>query len=717
MLLQETRGKVLIALGCVVAVGAAWLAVFSRGVDVPSHQAVRSNYGRSDAVFLDRNGQVIQETRINSSFRRLDWTPLQDISPALRRAVVQAEDRRFYRHGGADWLSMAGALVTTLRSDNLRGASTITMQLAAKLLPELQPSGGRRSLRQKAHQVRAALALERQWSKAEILESYLNLVFFRGELQGIAAAAGGLFQKLPQGLDDLESVILAALIRSPNAPVEQVAARARVLAADMSLGLDPADIESVARQKLGRTYYIQPQVALAPHVASRLLRQGDSGGADTKPARINTTLDGPLQQFVLEALRRHLLGLAPQNMRDGAALVVENESGDVLAYVGNAGNNAEVIYVDGIQARRQAGSTLKPFLYAAALERRLLTAAALIDDSPLEAPVPGGIYRPQNYDRQFHGPVTARAALASSLNVPAVKTLNLVGVESFVDKLSSLGFGGLAGADFYGPSLALGAADVTLWELVGAYQCLATGGRIKPMTLLASPQKEPARQVISADAAFIVSDILADREGRSRTFSLESPLATRFWTAVKTGTSKDMRDNWCVGYSDRYTVGVWTGNFSGEPMWNVSGVTGAAPVWVEVMDYLHRNSTSGPPPAPPGLRRRAIRSADSGRQWSEWFIAGTETGEVARAILTANYRITYPADGTVIALDPDIPPDDQKLFFEARPASSDLRWILNGQDVGSAGSLQLWSPRRGNYGLSLVDSNNRILDAITFLVR
>jgi penicillin-binding protein 1C len=669
--------------------------------DFPEYDRVRSGHRKSESRLLDRNGQIIHEMRVDPRVRRLDWVPLAEISPALRRAVVCAEDRRFFRHHGVDWLSLAGAAVNRFNAGNLRGASTITMQVASKLRRELQPASGRRSMRQKWQQIRSARALERRWPKEQILEAYLNLVTFRGELQGVAAAAGGLFQKQPHGLSDLESIILAALVRAPNAAADQVARRARLLGSELSAGASAREIESLAREVLSRPYLVRPQAALAPHVAARLIAR------DSAATEVASTLDGGLQRFATEALRRQVMALKAQNVRDGAILVAENDSGDVLAYVGNPGSNPAALYVDGVQARRQAGSTLKPFLYAVAIERRLLTAASLIEDRPLDLPVGGGIYRPQNYDNRFYGAVTPRAALASSLNVPAVRTLSLVGVEPFVERLEALGFAGLRSSEYYGPSLALGAADVTLWELVSAYRCLANHGSGGALRLAPAAAPEPSRRVYTPEAAFIVSDILSDRESRGRTFSLESPLATRFWTAVKTGTSQDMRDNWCVGYSSRYTVGVWAGNFSGEPMWNVSGVSGAAPAWVEVMNYLHRDSTSGAPVPPAPLRKSG----------NEWFIAGTEPAGTGGPATAGHSRILYPADGTVIAYDPDIPADDQMLFFEADPASESLRWLLNGRDIGSAGALRLWPPRRGAHSLTLADSTLRPLDTITFQVR
>jgi penicillin-binding protein 1C len=219
--------------------------------------------------------------------------------------------------------------------------------------------------------------------------------------------------------------------------------------------------------------------------------------------------------------------------------------------------------------------------------------------------------------------------------------------------------------------------------------------------------------VLSPQAAFIVLDILSDRESRSRTFSLESALSTRFWTAVKTGTSKDMRDNWCVGSSSLYTVGVWAGNFSGEPMWNVSGISGAAPVWVEIMNRLHRNGTSIAPRPPSGVL--AMKPPEKqGRQ--EWFIRGTENA-VLTGIAGSGYRIVYPAPDTIFALDPDIPKEDQKVFFEAQPKEDLLQWVLDGQSIGSAGALLLWTPVRGKHALALIDASKRIVDSIHFEVR
>ena len=697
-----------------VSVAVVYLILHTGTYSGPSFNEVRDGYSRSETTLFDRNGAILHEQRTEETGRRLDWTRLEDISPALTAAVLAAEDQRFYQHRGVDWPALGRASPGFFGSGG-RGASTISMQILARLEPGLHPSSGyRRTIGQKWRQIRGALAFERSWSKEQILEAWLNLVSFRGELQGVAAAAGGLFGKKPHGLTDNESIILAALVRAPNAETQQVIRRACALSDAMNLNIEHASVAAVAEEALTRPYFIQPPARLADHVMRRLLRRARNEG-DT-PDRLVSTLDRDLQQFAAEALERHILALHGRNVRDGAVLVLDNASGDVLAYIGSTGRISSARYVDGVEAARQAGSTLKPFIYGAAFDRKLLTAATLIEDSPIDIPAVGGLYRPSNYDNQFVGPVSVRTALASSLNIPAVRALGLLGVETGVRTLETAGFRSLEAADYYGLSLALGAADITLWDVTNAYRSLANGGVWSPARLTFEENTGETRRVFSPEAAFILSDILSDRESRSRTFSLESPLATRFWTAVKTGTSKDMRDNWCVGYSGRYTVGVWVGNFSGESMWNVSGISGSAPVWVEIMNRLHysgRNNNETPASPPAGLIYSASVN-EPGR--SEWFIRGTES-VMSPGTVKSPARIVYPADAAIIAIDPNIPADDQKLFFEARADFGEFHWKLNGRTIGSADGLLLWTPVHGQYTLVLTDAQDRPLDEVRFEVR
>lgn len=677
---------------------------------LPPFQEVKRSFQSSDMELMDRNGEVIQDLRADSRGRRLHWIGLEDMSPSLIKAVLYSEDKRFYEHGGVDWRAVFSILVEGIyTTKSYRGASTITMQFASILDKRLRPKGQRRTVAQKWEQMRAARKLERAWSKQEILEAYLNMVTFRGELEGIAAGSRGIFDKEPHGLDEAESIILASLIRSPNAEISDVITRGCFLAGSMASHTPCETIRAVAEGKLSRPYYVRPHANIASHVAHLLL--GKNGG------RVVSTLDGKLQRFATEALRYQLTTHKIQNVNDGAVLVVENTSGDILAYIANGGESSSALFVDGIRAKRQAGSTLKPFLYELALEKRLLTPASMLDDLPLNISTPRGLYIPQDYDNEFKGPISVRTALASSLNVPAVRTLMMISTEVFTDRLRRLGFDLDESGDYYGFSLALGSADVSLLELVNAYRTLANGGWWSNLRLTFDNTRSE-KNIMTKEAVFVTNDILSDRTARSITFGLENPLSTRYWTAVKTGTSKDMRDNWCIGYSRKYTVGVWVGNFSGEPMWDVSGITGAAPVWLEIMNYLHHSSPSAPPKAPVGVVKKQVEfQAGIEQNRDEWFLNGTEPVETA---ITDHMdelpRITYPADGTTFALDPDIPDGQQAIFFEASPPLKFV-WMLNGERIGNSDTTVSWTPIYGHYTLSLVDEQDKVIDFVMFEVR
>lgn len=689
---------------------AAWLADITRTAPPPSPDQVRAGYRSSEAQLLDRHGEVVQSLRMDLSGRRLQWTPLSQISPALVSAVIAAEDHRFREHRGVDFRAVIGALRDRLRGQARRGASTITMQLAAQLDTSLSSRRERRGLWQKLRQMRAARAIERSWSKDQILEAYLNLAGFRGESQGIAAAASALFGKHADGLTDAEARTLVALLPSPAASATVIAQRSCALA---GLSGDACDAQRrAALQALSRTPTAIGADDLAPHLARRLL---------SKPGeRLTSTLDARTQRLALHALRAQLASLQNERVRDGAAVVVDNASGDVLAYVGSAGPASRAGQVDGARALRQAGSTLKPFLYSLAIEHRWLTAASLLDDAPVALEAGPGLYLPQNYEHDFKGLVSVRTALAGSLNIPAVRTLLLSGVDRFRERLHDLGYvGGLTeSGEFYGYSLALGSAEVSLLEQVNAYRTLANGGRWSPLRLQPDSRAPLMRPVISPQAAWIVEDILADRGARAVTFDLEGPLSTPYRAAVKTGTSKNLRDNWCIGSTARYTVGVWVGNFEGDAMRTVSGITGAAPAWRDIFDELERGDTTAPQP-PPGLVHQPLRyvgNIEPPRE--EWFIAGTETALIAPATQTAQRaRLVSPAKGSFIALDPDIPLERQHIALRAEPASAQLRLRMDGRVIGSAAQPRLWTPLPGPHRLELVDAAGQALDRVDFKVR
>ncbi len=451
---------------------------------LPGYAAVREGWQPSEAWLYDRHGALLDRIRVDYKARRLAWTPLDALSPAMRSAVVDAEDRRFASHGGVDWYAVGSGLWAKASGKPGRGASTISMQLAAFLSPEIAAPGARGWL-DKLRQMRAARAIESGWRKEQILEAYLNLAPFRGEAQGVAAGALTLFGKAPAALDRREAALMAALLPNPAATPDRIARRAcRLVPQGDCAGLAAM---AVAMISPGRMQALDPGVA--PHLAQRLLR---------KPgARVATTLDAAVQRLATQALRHQLQGLGPTRVRDGAVVVLDNATGDVLAYVGGVGLASTAAAVDGANAPRQAGSTFKPFLYAQLIERKWLTAGSILDDSPVQLDTASGLYVPRNYDNSFLGPVSVRRALAGSLNVPAVRALVLDGVQSFRDRLWDLGYTDLSGdGDYYGFSLALGSAEVTLLQQANAYRTLANLGRWAPPRL---QEGDPQAGVAPAD--------------------------------------------------------------------------------------------------------------------------------------------------------------------------------------------------------------------------
>ena len=750
--------------------GTLLLAAAAQAQAIPGFDAVRADFHPSETVLLDRAGQPIHRLRTDARVRRGQWVALQGISPALRQALVLSEDKRFYEHSGVDWRAVSSAAWANLWNQRTRGASTLTMQLAGLLDDDLALGTGGRTLRQKIGQAVMATRLEAGWQKSQILEAYLNLVPFRGELVGIDALSRTLFAKAPHGLQDTEAAIAAALVRAPNARPALVAQRAcGVLKAMRGPGAatDCVALDMQTAVALARRAFAASE-GIAPHVARRLAA---AQGGDA-PATLPSTLDAGLQRLAQQTLQQHIRELHGRNVEDGAVVVLDNASGEVLAWVGSTGELSRAAEVDGVTAPRQPGSTLKPFLYAQAIAERRLTAASLLNDSPAHLQTASGLYIPQNYDRQFKGWVSARTALAASLNVPAVRTLVMVSPEPFARQLGALGIVLKEGGGYYGYSLALGSAEVNLLQLTNAYRALANRGqwceaRPQPPARRPRPSGERAgvrggavareaappspasgrgresgcRPALDPAAAFIVTDILADPNARARTFGTDSILSTRFWTAVKTGTSKDMRDNWAVGFSERYTIGVWLGNASGAAMWDVSGTSGAAPVWAALMRHLHARTPSRPPAPPPGVLRQRVRFGDQlEAARDEWFLPGTQQALFAIDSEAASARpasaggqkglkseddpavpprITAPQDGIILALDPDIPPARQRLTLladagGAAPAS--LRWWIGAREVGRGPQAQ-WLPWPGRHVVQLRDAAGRVQDERRIEVR
>ena len=707
----------------------AALCVFTAlpALALPTFDQVKAAYRPSDIAVLDRNGTTVQTLRVDAAVRRLPWVALGDVSPALLHAIVLGEDRRFHEHAGVDWGAVAKSAWANAWNTRTRGASTLTMQLAGLLDAGLARPAGGRSVAAKMAQAVEATRLDAAWRKSQILEAYLNLVAWRGEIVGIEALAQTLFGKHAGGLDAHEAALAAALLRGPNAGPATVAERACGLLRLQQLPC--AGVAALAAVALARQGAMPLGEQLAPHFARRALaREGRAPGADASAA-LRTTLDARLQRFAVATLRRQLAELAGRHVEDAAALVLDNASGDVLAYVGSSGSLSAAAAVDFVAARRQPGSTLKPFVYELAFERRLITPASLLDDSPAQLATGAGLYTPQNYDRGHRGWVSARTALGASLNVPAVRVGALLGPDALFERLNAWGLALPESGGYYGHALALGGAEVTLLHLTNAYRALANGGVVSAPRLRPDDPPGAPRRVAEAAAVHLVTDILADDDARVATFGFGSALATRGWAAAKTGTSKDLRDNWCIGYTARHTVGVWVGNASGAPMHDVGGTSGAAPAWRAIVGYLQERdagtaasggAAAGAPAAPPGVVMLPVTfegGVEAPRR--EVFLAGTEqpvqrlSAQVRgdRGAPGARYGIRSPRDGSVYAFDPDMPPAAQRIIFEGEAGT----WVLDGKHLGRGATWQ-WAPRPGRHALRLIGRDGAEVERVGFEV-
>ncbi len=610
---------------------------------------------------------------------------LNAIAPAAIDALLATEDTRFWWHPGIDPIALARAAWTDLRHGAIiSGGSTITMQVARRLRSERD-----RGWTDKLLEMHLALRLELRRSKETILTLWLNRVSFGNRAHGIEAAAQLYFGKPARDLTTAEAAFLIGLPQSPSrySPFRHLdratARQRRVLRAMEHAGhLTPDE----RRHLTALPVDLQPpeHTFHAPHFTERVARSTFNVQRSNVPTSnapvvaVRTTLDLDLQRKVAAIVRGHITQLTDRSVTNAAAVVLENKTGDVLAYVGSAdfwdartgGQN------DGVRMLRQPGSALKPFTYAAALSTRRTTPASILADIPLQVLEAGGAFSPENYDHRYHGPVPLREALAASYNVPAVRMARALGPETLLQTLRRAGFASLdQPATHYGVGLTLGNGEVRLIELARAYAGLARGGSLPPLRAerwrltadgdtIHVPPDVPARpNGLSPQVAYLITDILQDPEARAPAFGRGSPLELPFPAAVKTGTSKDYRDNWTVGYTPRHTVAVWAGNFDGSPMRWVSGVSGAGPIFQSIM---HTLGSGGDFERPAGIETATICPASGQRPGAfcpaprpEVFLAGTAPTDTC----TVHRRVRIDTRSGLRA--PDDTPEqfvDERLF-------------------------------------------------------
>lgn len=548
-------------------------------VDLPTELEPSASPTVKATRVRDRGGVLLAELRVDGK-QHLPVT-YGELPQHVVDALLAAEDKRFFSHRGVDWLAVGRALGQwAMAGKVVSGASTLTQQLARSTFAR------KRTVYGKWREMLLARRIERDLSKAQILEAYVNRIEFGPNVVGIGAAAEAYFAKPVDALSLSEAATLVGIPRGPSLydpkrPQTPIAKRRdRIL--ERLAENDPRYAEQVAQALEVRLELQQRWVAPgAFHWVRRLAR--DTGRAAASDWR--TTLDSALQRRVEQLVHLHAPSMQRFGAADAAVLVADNRTREVLAYVGSPDYRAATGgQNDGVVALRQPGSTLKPFVYAAAMQHLGYTAATLLPDIPLEFREAGKIYSPRNYDGQFHGPVRLREALANSRNVPAVYTTSQVGVGRVLGYLHRFGFSSLTKTpEHYGVALALGDGEVTLEELVAGYMVLANDGALQPLRIvLDEPLTEPV-QAVDARVARILRDVLEDPLARATSFGRHGVLEFDFPVGVKTGTSKGARDNWTVGFSDEVTVGVWVGNFDGTPMVGASGVSGAGPLFHAVM--------------------------------------------------------------------------------------------------------------------------------------
>ncbi|MBT9582605.1 penicillin-binding protein 1C [bacterium] len=572
---------------------------------------------------LDRRGKLLRVVASADSGvqHRLS---LDQISSVLIQATLASEDQRFYAHPGIDPISIGRAANRNWQAGRVvEGGSTLTQQLVRMLRP---PSD--RGWKVKMGESYWALRLERRYSKREILEAYLNLAPYGLQTCGVEAAAQLYFNKPASQLSLAESTFLAVLPRAPESFLpyqnadEIVVYQKGLLGRMVALGMISVQEQ---RRALAEPLRLRPLDSTweSGHFCDYLLtRLPPQSRGD-----IQTTLDLSLQHDVEGILAVHLKRLYSRGVSNGAVVVLDVASGEILAMVGST--DYQKGQFNACLSGRQAGSTLKPFTYALALERDY-TAASILPDLNLYPSQLLKSFIPRNYDERFHGPVRLREALACSYNVPVVRVLERVGVESLLQRLRALGFGRLTqSAQFYGLGLTLGGGEVSLLELARAYRCLARHGRYGPERAWSEQPSAREKTVLDPPVAALITDILKDPQARAPAFGLHGPLNLAFECAAKTGTSKGYRDNWTVGYTPLYVVACWVGNFDGSSMRNgVSGVTGAAPVFHDVMSALVQRDGGSPAfTRPPGLRQWKVCEASGQRPGpncphpiQEWFL-------------------------------------------------------------------------------------------------
>lgn len=655
-------------------------------------------YRERSTLVLDSNGKLLRGFTTSDGMWRLQTRP-RDVDPTYLKMLLAYEDKRFRWHPGVDPLAVIRAAGQLVRHGRIvSGASTLTMQVARLLEP--RP----RTFESKLIEMLRALQLEARYTKEEILTLYLTLAPFGGNLEGVRAASLAYLGKEPRHLSTAEAALLVSLPQSPER--RRPDQRPAIARAERDRTIERLAAAGVLTTLQRREALDQPVPAHrralpfhAPHLAAHLAGEQPSGGS------IRTTLKADIQQAA-EALARS----EADKFADGAdlaMLVVENRTRRVLAYVGSADFFSAAGQNDLVRARRSPGSALKPFIYGLAFDDGFVHPETLIDDAPTRF----GDYAPRNFDRDYQGVVSIRTALQQSLNLPAVALLQRVGPERFTAALQQAGAGlALPRSQPEGSlAVALGGAGISLLDLTALYAGLAEGGDMRALRLREAEANPPGRRLMSARAAWYVTDILTDSplpDSLSRAAGLEQ----RRSVAFKTGTSYGFRDAWAVGYSPAYTIGVWVGHANGTPRPGQYGRNTAAPILLKAFDLLPGEDGSRPRPPQDALVVGSYQALPPGLQFLSAAPGEAPALHAKGRIVTANNRprILFPPAGATVELPSGGP---GQLVLKAEGGVAPLRWLVNERPLPATPSRRtdtFWTPDGEGFArIAVIDAEGR----------
>lgn len=580
------------------------------------------NYNNTGIVLLDKDGDAFYSFGTADRGERL---PLDQISDYTEKALISAEDKNFYEHGGFSIVSIIGALYANILSGDATayGGSTLTQQLAKNTL-----LSNNQTFLRKYQELTVAMAIEQNYSKDEILDLYLNSVYYGEGAFGIGKAAEAYFGKSAADLDLAESAMLIGVLPAPSAyspisgnPEYAKERQATVLSRMVDNGvITQAEADAAKAQALAYAPAEDAGEGSAPHFAEMVLKEVyDKYGeeyATRSGLRVSTTLDKNLQTAANEAVNSRMAFIQRNGGSNASVVAVDPTTGAIRALVGSADyNNADFGKVNMAVTARQPGSSIKPLYYTEAMYRDVITPATILHDKPTDF----GGYTPQNADRKFRGDITVRNAISQSLNIPSVEVMQDLGVKRSTDALKRLGLTTINDDTNYGLSLALGSAEAKLTEMTNAYAAFANAGQQYDLTTITEIKDkyekqvfklgtEKSREVMGEDASFLISDILNDESARAPVFG--SSLNTNGYdVAVKTGTTDEARDAWTIGYAKQLAVGVWVGNNDNTPM-NNGGSSMAGPIWRATMMAGLKGQKNQPFTAPSGVERIRICSSN-----------------------------------------------------------------------------------------------------------